>query len=78
MEILHLAVRPEDRQKGYGRGLLLEVLDKKNPDTLFAVTDEDGADFYRNVGFEVTGFTEGVENGRELFRSVYRVEEEVE
>ncbi|MBA9087831.1 N-acetylglutamate synthase-like GNAT family acetyltransferase [Fontibacillus solani] len=78
LEILHLAVRPEDRLKGYGRGLLLEILDKKNPDILFAVTDEDGADFYRNVGFEVTSFTEGLENGRELFRSVYRAEEEAE
>ncbi|MNZ52096.1 Acetyltransferase (GNAT) family protein [compost metagenome] len=78
LEILHLAVRPEDRLKGYGRGLLLEILDKKNPDLLFAVTDEDGADFYRNVGFQVTGFTEGLNNGRELFRSVYQVEEEAE
>ncbi|MNI37959.1 hypothetical protein D3C73_920770 [compost metagenome] len=56
----------------------MEILDKKNPDILFAVTDEDGADFYRNVGFEVTSFTEGLENGRELFRSVYRAEEEAE
>ncbi|MNO46122.1 Acetyltransferase (GNAT) family protein [compost metagenome] len=78
LEILHLAVRPEDRLKGYGRGLLLEILDKKNPDLLFAVTDEEGADFYRSVGFEVTGFTEGLEKGRELFRSVYRADEEAE
>ncbi|MNN35112.1 hypothetical protein D3C81_1489510 [compost metagenome] len=77
LQILHLAVRPEDRLKGYGRGLLLEILDKKNPDSLFAVTDEEGADFYRNVGFEVTGFTD-TSSGSELFRCVYQAEEETE
>lgn len=77
LEILHLAVHPESRGNGYGRGLLLELLSKKSPSLLFAVTDEEGADFFRNVGFVITGQA-GDLAGQEIFRCVYDVEEDHE
>lgn len=75
LEILHLAVHPEHRGNGYGRGLLLTLLSTKHPNLLFAVTDEEGADFFRNVGFVITGQA-GEIAGQEQFRCVFDVEEE--
>ncbi|MBU5672022.1 GNAT family N-acetyltransferase [Paenibacillus brevis] len=74
MDIMHLAIRPEDRLKGYGRGLILEAIILKKPKLVTAVTDEEGADFFRNIGFSVTGFF-AVPEQPELFRCVYEAEE---
>ncbi|WP_334073036.1 MULTISPECIES: GNAT family N-acetyltransferase [Paenibacillus] len=74
MEILHLAVHPEDRLKGYGRGIILETLLLKQPRVITAVTDEEGADFFRNIGFSVQDYVS--QSGYEEFRCVYRSEEE--
>lgn len=46
LEIVHLAVRPEERLKGYGRGLVLLALTHASPERLVAVTDEESADFF--------------------------------
>jgi len=74
MDIHHLAVHPEDRLKGYGRGILLETLLLKQPRFITAMTDEEGADFFRNIGFSVQGYIS--QGGYEEFRCVYRTEEE--
>lgn len=74
MDIMHLAIRPEDRLKGYGRGLILEAIVLKKPKLVTAVTDEEGADFFRNIGFSVTGFF-AAPGQPELFRCVYEAEE---
>lgn len=74
MDIMHLAIRPEDRLKGYGRGLILEAIILKKPKLVTSVTDEEGADFFRNIGFSVTGFFAAPEQP-ELFRCVYEAEE---
>ncbi|MEF2965282.1 GNAT family N-acetyltransferase [Paenibacillus sp. M1] len=75
LEILHLAVHPEDRLKGYGRGLIMETLLLIKPKAVTAVTDEDGADFFRNIGFTVQGFIPDG-GGEERFRCLYEAEEE--
>lgn len=77
LEIIHLAVRPEDRLKGYGRGLILEIIIEKKPTVVFTVTDEEGAEFFRNVGFQVMSSTL-TDSGLEQFRCIYEVEEENE
>lgn len=77
LEIIHLAVRPEDRMKGYGRGMILDIIIQKKPTAVFAFTDEEGAEFFRNVGFQVMGFDSN-DSGLEQFRCVYEVDEETE
>lgn len=77
LEIIHLAVRPEDRMKGYGRGLILEIILQKKPRAVFTITDEEGAEFFRNVGFQVMGFHPNG-GGPEQLRCVYEVDEETE
>ncbi|MDB5052521.1 MAG: family acetyltransferase [Bacilli bacterium] len=73
IEIKHLAVDPESRGNGYGRGIILELIELKQPAVIHAVTDEDAIDFYRNVGFTVTSL--GVKQpGVELFQCSYEVE----
>lgn len=74
MDIMHLVIRPEDRMKGYGRGLILEAIVLKGPELVTAVTDEEGADFFRNIGFSVTGFF-AAPGQSELFRCVYEAKE---
>lgn len=73
--IRHLAVLPENRGQGYGRGLILELLleVQPQPDAIIAETDEEAVDFYRNIGFEVYSMGEPYPGG-ERFRCVYEVE----
>ncbi|MFB9278384.1 GNAT family N-acetyltransferase [Cohnella cellulosilytica] len=75
MKIEHLAVSPDYRGLGYGRGLILEVIDKKGPSVLIAETDEEAVDFYRNIGFEIESLGEKYP-GTERFKCVYVVEPE--
>ncbi|MGG3279778.1 GNAT family N-acetyltransferase [Paenibacillus solani] len=73
--IRHLAVLPENRGLGYGRGLILELLleVQPKPDAIIAETDEEAVDFYRSIGFEVYSMGEQYP-GIERFRCVYEVE----
>ncbi|GGG12097.1 GNAT family N-acetyltransferase [Paenibacillus aceti] len=77
LEIMDLAIHPQERLQGYGRGIILETIVLKNPSRIIAVTDEDGADFFRNIGFQVIGETSD-EEGVEQFRCTYEVEIEAE
>jgi ribosomal protein S18 acetylase RimI-like enzyme len=73
--IEHIAVQPEFRGKGYGRGLILELLEHRKPLTVSAETDEEAVDFYRNIGFSVMSLGEKYP-GVERFRCIFEVEEE--
>ncbi|MED4955706.1 GNAT family N-acetyltransferase [Paenibacillus macerans] len=77
LEIIHLVVRPESRMQGYGRGLVLLALSHANPESIASVTDEEGAQFFRSIGFQITGLGGGP-YGEERFRCVYNVDEENE
>lgn len=75
LEIRHIAVLPENRGKGYARGMILELMTARNPRYLLAETeDEIAAGFYRNLGFMVYSLGENPA-GIEMFRCVYEVEE---
>ncbi|WNQ11925.1 GNAT family N-acetyltransferase [Paenibacillus aurantius] len=74
LTIDHLAVRPDCRGAGFGRGLLLETLELKEPREMVAETDEDAVDFYRSTGFIVVSLGENYP-GAERFRCIYRAEE---
>jgi ribosomal protein S18 acetylase RimI-like enzyme len=75
LEIKHLAVDPEERGNGYGRGLILELIAIKQPAIITAGTDEDAVDFYRNVGFAIVSLGE-LYPGVERFQCIYDVEHE--
>ncbi|MFD0619475.1 GNAT family N-acetyltransferase [Paenibacillus sp. GCM10027629] len=71
----HIAVRPENREQGYGRSIMLELIGLTNPKSIVAETDEDAADFYRNIGFAVFSLGEKYP-GVERFRCEYITEED--
>jgi len=56
--VRHLAVKPDARGLGFGRGLILETILMKQPSKIVAETDEDAVDFYRAIGFEVVSLGE--------------------
>jgi ribosomal protein S18 acetylase RimI-like enzyme len=75
LDIRHIAVLPENRGKGYARGMILELVTTRQPRYLVAETeDEIAADFYRSLGFMVYSLGENAA-GIEMFRCVYEVEE---
>jgi len=75
LEVRHIAVLPENRGKGYARGMILELLTSRNPRYLMAETeDEIAANFYRNLGFMVYSLGEN-SAGIEMFRCVYETDE---
>jgi ribosomal protein S18 acetylase RimI-like enzyme len=74
MEILHIAVSPDERGSGYGRGIILETLEKEKPKVVFAETDEEAVEFYRNIGFSIQSLGEkypGVERFKCTFLTNY-------
>jgi N-acetylglutamate synthase-like GNAT family acetyltransferase len=73
LELRHIAVKPEERSKGYGRGLILELIEVKQPAIIEAETDEDSVDFYRNVGFSIVSLGEKYPE-IERFKCTYEVE----
>jgi GNAT superfamily N-acetyltransferase len=73
LELKHIAVEPDARGKGYGRGLILELIEVKKPVIIQAETDEDTVDFYRNVGFSIVSLGE-LYPGLERFKCTYEVE----
>lgn len=77
IEIKHLVVRPEDRLKGYGRGIIVELLLQEKPTLLQAIADETTVDFFRNLGFQIIDDV-GHNSGMELFKCLYHVETEEE
>jgi N-acetylglutamate synthase-like GNAT family acetyltransferase len=73
LELRHIAVKPEVRGNGYGRGLILELIEVKQPVIIEAETDEDCIDFYRNVGFSIVSLGEKYP-GIERFKCIYQVD----
>ncbi|GAB6988848.1 GNAT family N-acetyltransferase [Paenibacillus pini] len=73
--IHHIAVIPENRGIGYGRGMILELMTDQKPLRVIAETDEESVQFYRNIGFEVQSLGE-LFPGVERFRCVYEIEDE--
>lgn len=72
LEIKHISVRPECRGEGYGRGLILEVIPLESPIEIVAETDDDAADFYRNIGFTIESLGELYPNV-ERYKCIYIV-----
>ena len=58
LQIHHLAVDPQYRGLGYGRGMILELIEKVRPVKVKAEVDEEAADFFRNIGFEIISLGE--------------------
>jgi ribosomal protein S18 acetylase RimI-like enzyme len=75
LDIRHLAVEPEFRRQGYGRGLILEAIAKEQPDWVAAETDEEAVEFYRNIGFTIVSLGERFP-GAERFLCVYDARED--
>ncbi|MCZ8512709.1 GNAT family N-acetyltransferase [Paenibacillus filicis] len=72
LHLRHIAVHPEHRGQGYGRGLILELIELKQPKEIVAETDEETVDFYRNVRFDIVSLGE-LYPGVERFHCVYEV-----
>ncbi|AOZ94155.1 GNAT family N-acetyltransferase [Paenibacillus crassostreae] len=77
LTVHHLAVMPENRLKGYGRGIFFELINVQKPSQIIVETDEEAVEFYRNIGFVVYSLGE-VHPGVERFRCIYEVEDEEE
>jgi ribosomal protein S18 acetylase RimI-like enzyme len=73
LTITHLAVKPEFRGAGFGRGLALEAIDLMEPALLAAEADEASVDFFRNIGFEIESLGEDA-SGLEKFKCTYHTE----
>lgn len=71
--ITHLAVEPDQRGQGFGRGLILEGIELWKPMQVLAETDEDAVDFYRNIGFTIESLGEKYP-GVERFLCTYDAE----
>ncbi|AZN38337.1 GNAT family N-acetyltransferase [Paenibacillus albus] len=77
IEIDHIAVVPFERNKGYGRGLILELLELEKPNVLIAETDDSAVDFYRSSRFTVESLGEKYP-GTERFKCTYYADDEDE
>lgn len=73
LELKHIAVEPGARGNGYGRGLILELIEVKQPAIIEAETDEDSVEFYRSVGFSIVSLGEKYP-GVERFKCSYEIE----
>lgn len=58
IKIHHISVAHDYRGLGYGRGIILELIEMEKPKKIVAETDEDAVDFYRNIGFEIISLGE--------------------
>jgi ribosomal protein S18 acetylase RimI-like enzyme len=76
-DIKHIAVHPEARGKGFGRGMVVELILAKEPETVVAETDEDSVNFYRSIGFSVVSLGEKYPSV-ERFKCTYLVSDEAE
>lgn len=71
-EIKHIAVSPTQRGKGIGTNLIMYVIKKHSISKLYAETDRDAVNFYKNIGFTITSLGEkypGVERFYCLLKS---------
>ncbi|MHA0855910.1 GNAT family N-acetyltransferase [Paenibacillus sp. CMAA1364] len=75
LTVHHLAVLPENRLKGYGRGIFFELIKDRNPSRIIVETDGEAVEFYRNIGFMIYS-QDGTYPAAERFRCVYEVEDE--
>lgn len=73
LELMHIAVLPEERLHGFGRGMILEVLTLKEPKEIIAETDEFSVNFYRSIGFTIESLGEKFP-GVERFKCTYATE----
>lgn len=74
IEMKHLAVRPDERLKGYGRGIIVELLLQENPKLLQAMSDDTTVDFFRRLGFQIIDYID--ESNREYYKCIYDAENE--
>ncbi|MFJ7978740.1 GNAT family N-acetyltransferase [Lysinibacillus xylanilyticus] len=71
-EIKHIAVSLDHRGIGIGSKMISFVLEKYSLSFLFAETDKDAVNFYKNYGFKITSLGEkypGVERFRCILKS---------
>jgi ribosomal protein S18 acetylase RimI-like enzyme len=62
VEILNIAVNPNDRKRGIGNSLIISLQQRyKMP--IKAETDDDAVGFYRKCGFETEAFIKTYPNG---------------
>jgi ribosomal protein S18 acetylase RimI-like enzyme len=73
LELRHIAVTPEEQGKGFGRGIILELLHLKDPKVITVETDEETVDFYRSIGFTIESLGEKYP-GVERFKCTYETE----
>jgi ribosomal protein S18 acetylase RimI-like enzyme len=72
VRIEHLAVKPECRGAGFGRGQILEMIEMAKPTVIIAETDDEAVDFYRWIGFEVESLGE-LYPGVERYKCTFKV-----
>ncbi|NOV01999.1 GNAT family N-acetyltransferase [Paenibacillus planticolens] len=77
MTIQHLAVEPHSRGAGFGRGIILEIIEEMHPVRVVTETDEDAVQFYRSIGFVIRSLGEKYP-GVERFLCTYEVDPEDE
>ncbi|MEK5530257.1 GNAT family N-acetyltransferase [Viridibacillus sp. FSL H7-0596] len=71
-EIKHIAVSPNHRGIGIGSKMISFILEKYSLSFMFAETDKDAVNFYKNYGFKITSLGEkypGVERFRCILNS---------
>lgn len=70
-EIKHIAVSPSHRGKGIGRKMISFIWEEYALSFMFAETDKDAVNFYKNYGFKITSLGEkypGVERFQCMLR----------
>jgi ribosomal protein S18 acetylase RimI-like enzyme len=77
LTIKHIAVRPDSRGAGFGRGLILEAIAMFKPVRVLAETDEEAVNFYRSIGFEINSLGEKYP-GVERFACSYCTDSEID
>ncbi|WP_090799000.1 GNAT family N-acetyltransferase [Paenibacillus sp. GP183] len=77
LTIQHIAVRPDSRGAGFGRGLILEAIAMFKPERVLVETDEEAVNFYRSIGFEINSLGEKYP-GVERFVCSYYTDSEID
>lgn len=73
IKIHHLSIAYDYRGLGYGRGIILELMELVKPKKVVIETDEDTVDFFRNIGFEITSLGEK-EPYHEIFQCTFETD----
>ncbi|GAA3402539.1 GNAT family N-acetyltransferase [Paenibacillus hodogayensis] len=77
LQLRHIAVHPDHRDKGFGRDMVVALIPMKQPERIVAETDDEAVDFYRNIGFTIESLGE-LYPGVERFACTYVTDEEEE